>query len=286
MDRQEIHEIISRVVAACALPREVPLAFPVEVSARHVHLTAEAVHTLFGPDAALTPKRPLSQPGQFLSEERVRIVTAKGELANVAVLGPIRPAVQVELSATDARTLGIRAPLRLSGDLRDAADVYLIGPKGMLAARGSAIVAQAHVHLTPPQATEADVTDGQQVSVRIGGERPVTLERVVVRVSDAAGLAMHIDSDEANACMLPQNATAHMLLRPEAGTVPSVMPQTVCVQPAPDPAVCARDTTLITESGARKLAAQGKIVRLGEKTIVTPAAQDVFRHAGVTLTRG
>ena len=156
----------------------------------------------------------------------------------------------------------------------------------MLAARGSAIVAQAHVHLTPPQAAQAGVTDGHQVSVRIGSTRPVTLEHVVARVSDTAGLAMHIDSDEANACMLPQGATAHMLLRPEADTALLAMPPATAVEPAPDPAVCAREATLITESGARKLAAQGKTVRLGEKTIVTPAAQDVFRHAGVTLTRG
>ena len=124
MDERQMREIVSRVAAVCwqQLGAEIPLAFPVEVSARHVHLTREAVERLFGPGATLTPKRELSQPGQFLCEERVSLVTEKGTMQRVAVLGPERGAVQVELSATDCKALGIDAPLRLSGDLRDAGD--------------------------------------------------------------------------------------------------------------------------------------------------------------------
>lgn len=219
MDRQQIQEIILRVLSECQEPAggpELPLDVPVEVSAKHVHLTAEAVEKLFGAGAKLTPKRPLSQPGQFLSEERVAIVTPRGRIENVAVLGPERPAVQTELSATDCRTLGIQAPLRMSGDLRGAADVYLVGPKGMVEAKGSAIVAQAHIHITPSEAAGIGITDGQQVSVTIPGQRPLTLEHVICRVSSQAALAMHIDYDEANACMLPGNTAVRMRILPGA----------------------------------------------------------------------
>ena len=225
MNRQQVQEIILRVLAECQEPEgggELPLDVPVEVSAKHVHLTEEAVEKLFGAGAKLTPKRPLSQPGQFLSEERVAIVTPGGRIENVAVLGPERPAVQTELSATDCRALGIQAPLRMSGDLRGAADVYLVGPKGMVEAKNSAIVAQAHIHITPSEADEIGITDGQRVSVTIPGERPLTLEHVICRVSSQASLAMHIDYDEANACMLPKNASVRMRIfsgtRTAAGT--------------------------------------------------------------------
>ena len=119
MDREQIQEIIFRVLSEFGnwMPgREPELEFPVEVSAKHVHLTDKAVEVLFGKGKKLTPKRPLSQPGQFLSEERVTLVTPKGRIENVAVLGPERPYVQVELSATDAGPLGVRAPLKMSGD--------------------------------------------------------------------------------------------------------------------------------------------------------------------------
>jgi len=173
---------------------------PVEVSARHVHLTREAVRVLFGPDHALACKRALSQPGEFLSEDRVKIVTAKGEFANVAVLGPERSAVQVELSAADCRTLGIKAPLRLSGNLEGAADVLLIGPAGILEAKGSAIIAMAHVHMTEQDAARLGVKNGEALTVRLDGERPTTL-RAMARVKQKASLALHIDFDEANAAM-------------------------------------------------------------------------------------
>lgn len=216
MDRQQIQEIIFRVLSECRDPAAclLPLDIPVEVSARHVHLTGEAVERLFGRGAKLTPKRPLSQPGQFLSEERVTIVTPKGRIENVAVLGPERLAVQTELSATDCRTLGIRAPLRMSGELGGAADVYLVGPAGMIEAKNSAIVARAHIHITPPQAEKIGITDGQQVAVTLPGQRPMTLEHVVCRVSSQAALAMHIDYDEANACLLPANAVIRMRVAP------------------------------------------------------------------------
>ena len=181
--------------------------FPVEVSARHVHLTREAVDVLFGAGHQLGRKKMLSQPGEFLSEERVKLVTPKGQIDNVAVLGPERKAVQVELSATDAKSLGLKAPVNLSGDLSGAADVVIIGPNGILKADGTVIIAKAHLHLTPADAQHYGLHDGQIISVRIDSPRPITLNGVVARVRSDMALAMHIDFDEANAGMVGPGAT-------------------------------------------------------------------------------
>jgi len=199
---KDIRDIVAGVLAQSGVGGGAPACgkeVPVEISARHVHLTTEAMETLFGSGYQLTHKRDLSQPGEFLSGERVKIVTRKGEIDNVAVLGPVRKAVQVELSMTDARSLGIKAPVRLSGDLSGGADVILMGPAGMVEAKGAAIVAKAHVHMTPADAKTYQVSDGQTVSVRLETERPVTLDGVEVRVKDNFRLAVHIDFDEANA---------------------------------------------------------------------------------------
>lgn len=205
----EVRELVCRVLAQCGSltagepgPEGRSREIPMEASARHVHLTREAAEALFGPGERLSKKRDLSQPGEFLSQQRVRLVTAKGELANVAVLGPERSAVQVELSLTDARTLGVAAPVNLSGDLTGAGDVYIVGEKGMISAPGSVIAAKAHIHMTPADARRFGVADGQRVRVRARTARPVTFEEVVVRVKESFALAMHIDFDEANACAL------------------------------------------------------------------------------------
>lgn len=172
--------------------------FLVEASGRHVHLTQQAIDVLFGEN--LHEKSPLSQPGQYASKERVRLVTAKGEIDNVVVLGPPRDAVQVEMSLTDARILGITIPVNLSGDLKGAADVILVGPKGIYNAVGSVIASKAHIHMTPADARLYGVEDGDSVAVRLETERPVTIDEVIIRVSDKFSLAMHMDYDEANAC--------------------------------------------------------------------------------------
>ena len=217
---KEIRDIIASVVtqtlggAACA-EKPAPCAaskqaVPVEVSARHVHLTQEAVECLFGKGHKLTKKRDLSQPGEFLAEERVKIVTNKGEFANVAVLGPARPAVQVELSMTDCKTLGIKAPINLSGDLTGAGDVVLFSAGGMYKADKSVIVAKAHIHMTPKDAQTYGVKDGQKVRVRLDTPRPITVEDVLIRVKDSFALAMHIDFDEANAAAVSGNVTGYL----------------------------------------------------------------------------
>lgn len=170
-----------------------------ETSARHVHLKAADFVALFGEGAVPTPKRPLSQPGQFLSEQRVALVGARGKLESVAILGPLRKETQVELAFSEARKLGIDPPIRESGDLRGAAPLRIEGPKGGIDLPSCAIVAQRHIHMRPEQARALGVRDKQRVSVRTLTDRPTVLEDVLVRVSEQFALRVHVDVDEANA---------------------------------------------------------------------------------------
>lgn len=175
---------------------------PVEASGRHVHLTREHVDVLFGKGHELTPKRMLSQPGQFLCEERVTLRTNKGEMSNVAVLGPIRSKTQIELSRTDATSLGIDAPVRESGDTAGSAPVSILTDKGSVALQEGAMVALRHLHISPRDAAIMRLHDGERICVKVLGSRPLIFEDVMVRVGGQYTLAMHIDFDEANACGL------------------------------------------------------------------------------------
>lgn len=173
--------------------------FIVETSARHIHLTAEAVEALYGKGAELISRKALSQPGQFAcANEKITLVGPKGSLA-VSVLGPIRSANQVELSFTDARALGITPPVRESGDVASTPGLKLVGPAGEIEIAEGAIVAKRHIHMTPADAEFFGVEDKQIVKVRLDTARPLIFDDVVVRVSPKFALAMHIDTDECNA---------------------------------------------------------------------------------------
>ena len=169
-----------------------------EASGRHVHVTKEQADRLFGHD--LNPMRPLSQPGQYLAQERVELHGPKGSIKNVAVLGPCRKEAQVELSATDAVVLGIKPPVRLSGDVAGSAPITLVGPRGTLELREGAVIAQRHIHMTPEDAVLQGVKHGDTVRLRTLTDRPVVLEQVAVRVSPDFRTFAHLDYDEANAC--------------------------------------------------------------------------------------
>ena len=174
--------------------------FIVETSARHVHVTQEDLETLFGKGAVLTKKKDLSQPGQYACEERVEVVGPKKSIPGVSILGPVRPATQVELSATDARSIGISAPIRESGDVAGSAGCKLVGPAGEVEIKEGVIVAKRHIHLTPADAEELGVKDKEVVYVKVDTDgRKAILGDVVCRVSDKFARAMHIDTDEANA---------------------------------------------------------------------------------------
>lgn len=171
----------------------------VETSARHVHLSVADLEILFGKGATLTPKKALSQPDQFACEERVTLVGPKKSIANVGILGPVRSATQVEISYTDARTLGVNAPLRESGDVKGSAGCKIVGPAGEIDLAQGVIVAKRHLHITPADAAAFGLADKQIIKVKITSERTTTFDDVVVRVNSNFATSMHIDTDESNA---------------------------------------------------------------------------------------
>ena len=178
------------------------MKFLVETSARHVHVTQETLEVLFGAGYQLTVKKELSQPGQFASNERVTVVGPKKELANVSILGPCRSANQVELSATDARSIGIAAPVRESGDIAGSGACKLVGPCGEVELSEGVIIAKRHIHVTPEDAVKLGVSDKEIVKVACGKEgRKLIFDDVVIRVRSDFATAMHIDTDESNACL-------------------------------------------------------------------------------------
>lgn len=185
----------------------------VETSARHVHVSREALDILFGEGYELTPKKNLSQPGQFACEERVTVVGPKKELAGVSILGPVRPETQVELSLTDARSIGIVAPVRESGDIKGSAGCKLIGPKGEIEITEGVIAAKRHIHMTPDDAAAFGVKDTQVVKVAVETDgRSLTFGDVVVRVSPKYALAMHIDTDESNAASIAPGTMGEVIV--------------------------------------------------------------------------
>lgn len=179
----------------------------IEVSARHVHVTTEDLETLFGKGYQLTPKKDLSQPGQYAAAERVDLVGPRSTIKNVSILGPVRSASQVEVSMSDARTLGLNPSIRESGNIDGTIGVQLVGPVGSVTLDKGLIVAKRHVHLTPEAAEAQGVVNGQVVGVKVHtDDRSMTFGDVVIRVSEKFAPAMHIDTDEANAAGITSTA--------------------------------------------------------------------------------
>lgn len=210
---QDIEQITRMVIDAIQKTGEQQesMTVPVGVSARHIHLTQKDVETLFGEGYQLTRKKEL-MGGQFAANEQCTIVGLKlRAIENVRILGPVRKKSQVEISATDARTLGINAPLRQSGDTAGSAPIALIGPKGAVYLEEGCIVAARHIHMTPAEALSASLKDGDYVSVRMGNDRGALLDHVKIRVDESFSLEMHIDTDEANACQVRQGDLARIV---------------------------------------------------------------------------
>ena len=185
----------------------------VETSARHVHLSAEDLKILFGEGHKLTSIKDLSQPGQFACEERVTIVGPKNTIKNVIILGPERPATQVEVSQTDARNLGIAAPVRESGDLAGSPGCKLIGPAGEVEISAGVVVAKRHIHMRPEDAEKFGVADKQIVQVKVNtGGRALIFGDVVARVNANFMPYMHIDTDESNACGAAGNVDGEIIV--------------------------------------------------------------------------
>ena len=185
----------------------------VETSARHVHVSHRVLGILFGEGYQLTWKKDLSQPGQFACEERVQVIGPKGSFPAVSILGPERPETQVELSASDARSIGVKAPIRESGDLKGSAPCKLIGPKGEVELNDGVIIAKRHVHMTPEDSEKYGIENGQIVSVKVETDgRSLIFGDVVARVSPKYALAMHIDTDESNAALCTPGLIGEILL--------------------------------------------------------------------------
>lgn len=210
MDTNNIEMITKMVIEALDQNKEKGQGYmvPIGVSARHIHLTQQDVETLFGPGYQLTKKKEL-MGGQFASNERVTIVGLKlRAIENVRILGPVRSASQVEISATDAIKLGIKAPIRESGDTKGSAPIALVGPAGALYLKEGCIIAARHIHMTPAEAAAAGVHDGDYVSVKVDNDRGTVFNKVKIRVHESFSLEMHIDTDEANASHIAQGDTA------------------------------------------------------------------------------
>ncbi len=303
MDRKQVEQVVRAVLARMEQPSVAPVAppraeqppaapttpppapaaaadllFPVEVSARHVHLSAADARALFGLDQ-LEKERDLSLPGQFLSRQRVRLIGPKGTMEHVAVLGPTRSATQIEIAASDARLLGVRAPVRLSGDTANAASLFLQAGESLVKA-DAAIVAQRHLHLSPADAARIGVIDGQALSVRVHGTRPVTFEAVIARISPEFLTTLHLDTDEANAAGVEPGCTCAIV--GASASSPAPIPPTPTVSKSP----AAFEGKLLSERDAKALVLAGcasLTLRAGQ--IATPLALDVLRAAGVSLHR-
>jgi len=183
----------------------------IEISARHVHLTQHDLEQLFGDGYQLTPEKELSQPGQFASSEVLTLVGPKRQLENVRVLGPCRNLTQIEISKTDSYALGITAPIRLSGKIIGSGALKLVGPKGELELKEGAIVAKRHIHMNPTQAQKLGVTNSQNVKVEIEGQRAMIFDQVEIRIDENFDLAMHIDTDEANAAGIDKQGSGNIV---------------------------------------------------------------------------
>lgn len=208
-------ELITRMVIEAMETRQAGgYMVPIGVSARHIHLSEEHLEALFGKGYQLTKKKEL-MGGQYASNERVTIVGIKlRAIENVRILGPVRSATQVEISATDAVKLGINAPVRESGNIAGSAPIAIVGPKGAIYLKEGCIIAMRHIHMSPKDAKEAGVHDGDIVSVKADNERGTVFNQVKIRVDDSFTLEMHIDTDEANASNIATGDTVAIMRQP------------------------------------------------------------------------
>ena len=207
---QQLIEIVTQAVIKELSTRDDDKV-PVGISVRHIHLTRSNIDWLFGRNYQLTPKKALSQPGQFACEECLDVIGPKGVLTKVRVLGPERNATQVELSQTDCRTIGINAPVRDSGDLEGTPGIKLRGPLGEIEIPKGVIIADRHIHMSPADAERFGLKDGDRVKVKIDGVKPGVMEHVLIRSGENHRLDMHIDTDDGNAFMLKQGQLVTVL---------------------------------------------------------------------------
>ncbi|MEK5040148.1 phosphate propanoyltransferase [Sporosarcina sp. FSL K6-3457] len=287
MNQQLIEKIVGEVLGQLTKvnsePKQQPVlpanTIPIAVSARHVHLSQEHVEILFGKGYELTKKSDLSQPNQFAANETVVIAGPRGSIERVRVLGPARSLTQAEVSWTDAMKLGIKAPLRESGNIAGSGAFTLIGTKASLYLEEGLIIAQAHIHMQPQDATNLGVQDGDYVTVEAAGIRPIAYRNVKIRVSERYRLEMHIDTDEANAGLITQGATGYVVRPGE------VSQKVVEGHSTPESIVNKQYSftkKLLSNDDVRDIEASEIIVEKG--TIITALARDTARDLGKSIS--
>jgi len=255
---------------------------PIGVSARHVHLAQAEVEQLFGENYQLTPKFELSQPGQFAAEETVVLAGPKGSIEKVRILGPARALSQVEVSWTDAMKLGLKPPLRISGDIKGSSPVTLIGPNGSVVLTEGLIIAQAHIHMSPADSVRFQVVDGQSVQIKVAGIRPITLANVMIRVSERYRLEMHVDTDEANAGLIQQGDFAEIVNGQKIEPI-TAKESLLIAKPTPEKqAIYYFEKKLLSQMEVLEIEAQEIVVP--KRTIVTALAYDKIRELNKKIT--
>lgn len=284
MNQQLIEKIVGEILAKLnlgeteqqVLPTD---AFPIAVSARHVHLSQEHVEILFGKGYELTKKADLSQPGQFASNETVVIAGPRGSIERVRVLGPARSLTQAEVSWTDALKLGVKPPLRESGNIAGSGAFTIIGPEASLNLNEGLIVAQAHIHMEPQDAARLNVSDNEYVTVEVEGSRPIAFKKVKIRVSDRYRLEMHIDTDEANAGLIGPGAIGR-IVRPGEERTPERAGNEI--REILEKKQFEFKKKLLSKDDLREIEENEIIIQKG--TIVTALAYDVARELGKTIS--
>jgi putative phosphotransacetylase len=288
MDRSRLEFIVEEIVERLSSMKNASshvTKIPVGVSARHVHLTKEHLSHLFGTGYELSVRYNLSQPGQFAAEETVLIAGPKGSLEGVRILGPFRSLTQVEVAMSDAYKLGVTPPIRNSGDVAGSAPITIAGPKGSLSLTEGLIVARRHVHMTPDNANQFAVRDGDVVSVRTFGFRSIVFDDVLIRVNPNYRLEMHVDTDEANAALLRTGDRLELLtyMKPEN-------PHSIQKPDSPKQGCCPNvpkhfQGAVLTSQDVVKFP-NGGAIQLSKGTLITPLARDVAKERSIAITEG
>ncbi len=286
MNQQAIQTIVEEVVQQLLKKDTKTCKIPMAVSARHCHLSQNDLEVLFGKGYELTKKADLSQPGQFAANETVMVAGPRGCIEKVRILGPARTLTQVEVSKTDSIKLGLEPPLRESGNIKDSASVTLVGPKGSIFKWEGLIIAQAHIHMTPEDAKVFGVENGEYVRIKTEGERPVSFEKVLIRISPRYKLEMHIDTDEANSGLISSSHTGEL-----AKYEGAFHGREEYIDKFAQKSSAAEQSQLMESAVfANKLLSQREVqtwnentIPIYKRTIVTPLARDTARELGKTI---
>lgn len=284
MDSTLVDSIVKEVLSRLNINNE--SLIEVEASGRHVHLSRRDVELLFGEGYSLTHAKDLSQPGQFACKERVTITGPKGSIKNVVILGPERKDTQIEISLTDALSLGIKAPIRESGKIDNTPGITISSPKASINVDRGVIVAKRHIHITPEDASKYGVRDKQIVKVEVYGERPLIFEDTIIRVSPNYRTYMHIDYDEANACGHKKGVLCKILIDKNNNIEDCKTKKTNNLNLNSSNQIEIKDKKAITESDLKKHYLNGiKTIVISKEAMITPLATDYIRINNIKIIK-